>query len=442
MHRRLSARYFDLMVLCAQLDKLEAIGYLRYLRNNIRLKHGEKVKAVLYDNPSSSGAWDLHYLDEAFMRCSYTFLFLTSSFVKYILGKIPRDSMLLRTIFDKKKSWRVVLLCSRIMEPIPDDFLHLQRLGYCKMFNPNLVTPLFEKTAHESVDDICASLKALSPDIIHVWEGFKPYEIKEQKQRLGRIFVAVVKKKLDNLNEKIKTCLSEKKSFRVIQRLPDEVSDEAKKCLKKEANLDFTLEMHKKLRDTIICHSRGLMKSHSNLELVSASKLRSRRNGEETIKWPCIVLYVHVKGIIPVKEQPFPDKVGDFLVDVREGVYTNFADPQLAMGSTIRGKDNIGKIAGFVHLPNGNIGCLTCAHVFKMHEDMEIDGIEPAKEDVFQVSPVLSNVPFGKLYKRIYEPGGHNETIGIDAALIEVTDRLRYPKDGNYKHSVSSLVGE
>ena len=38
------------------------------------------------------------------------------------------------------------------------------------------------KTTQESVDDLCASLTALSPDIIRVWEGFEPYESEEQKK--------------------------------------------------------------------------------------------------------------------------------------------------------------------------------------------------------------------------------------------------------------------
>ena len=485
MHNRLSTRYFDLMVLCAQPDKLAAIRYLRYLRNNIRLKHGEKVKAVLYDNPSSLGALDRHNLDEAFMRCPNVFLYFTSSFRKYIWSKIPRDSMLMQTILDKKQSGRVVLVCYQISEPIPDELLHLQRLDYYNMLNLNIVTSLFEKSAREmdtlqgerktnvniydqsqidlseqlnllkmkttqeSVDDLCAYLTALSPDIIHVWEGFKQYESEEQKHKLGRIFVAVVKRKLDNLKEKIKTCLSisETKSLRVIQRLPNEVSDEAKKCLEKEANIAFSLEEHNKIRDTLLRNSGDLMKTHSNLQIVSASRLRSKHEGESFIIGPCIVLYVHVKGMIPVKEEPFPPTVGDFPVDVREGVFTNFADPRLAIGSTIKGKkDTSGKIAGFVQLPNGNIGSLTCAHVFDIHENMEVDDTESTKEDVYQLSPSGSSDPFGKVYQRIYEPGFlKNESeykIGIDAALIEITDKLRYPKDGNYKHSVSPSVGK
>ena len=298
-----------------------------------------------------------------------------------------------------------------------------------------------EESKASNTKTFCSTIKALSRNIIHVWEGYAPEEQDYNGQNLCRIFVAVVKRKIVNLKEKILSFLPVKEFFRVIQRLPDEVSDEAKKCLEKEANIAFSLEEHNLIRDTLLRNSGDLMKTHGNLQVVSASKIKSKQNGRTVKMGPCIVMYVHVKGIIPVNEEPFPHKVGDFLVDVREGVFTNYGDPKLAIGCTISGKGKTGKIAGFVHLPNGNIGCLTCAHVFNIHENMEVDG-----KDVYQLSPNESNTPFGKVDKWIYDKGyTKNETeykIGVDAALIEITDKVRYPKDGNYRHSVPPLVGK
>ena len=89
------------------------------------------------------------------------------------------------------------------------------------------------------------------------------------------------------------------------------------------------------------------------------------------------------------------------------------------------------------------LGCLTCAHVFNIHEDTEVDDIEPSKDDVFQLTPSESNIPFGRVFQRIFEPGFlKSETeykIGIDAALIEITDKFRCPIDGNYKHAISAV---
>ena len=162
-----------------------------------------------------------------------------------------------------------------------------------------------------------------------------------------------MKRKIDNLKKKFKTCLSvsETKSLHVIQRLPNEVPDEAKKCLEKEANIASSLEEHNKIRDTLLRNSGDLMTTHSNLQIVSASRLRSKHEGDTFIIGPCIVLYVHEKGVIPVNEEPFSYKVEDFLIDVREDVYTNFADPRLAIGSRIARNKGTGKIAGFVQLP-------------------------------------------------------------------------------------------
>ena len=285
---------------------------------------------------------------------------------------------------------------------------------------------------------LIAAVKSSSPDIIRVWEGYIPEETDRVRDVRGPIFVAIVKTKIDNLDAK----LSESGPIRIIQRLPDEVSDETKQCSQKEASLDITLDEYNKIRDTLLRHSGDLLEAHSNLEVVSASKLKSVKNGSKTKKESCVVLYVHVKGIIPINETPFPKQLEQFPVDVREGVYTNYSDQQLAIGSTFRGNTNRGKIAGFINLPTGNMGCLTCAHVFDIHEPMETESTnegatESVTELVYQYLPYPSSTPFGKLYKHINEPGGHTETgykTGIDAALIEITDKLRYPKDGNYKH--------
>ena len=205
-------------------------------------------------------------------------------------------------------------------------------------------------TTNSNIDLSCSSLKALSPDIIRVWEGYRPTESDEERQNWGRIFVVVVKRKIYNLNEKV----SNKEPFRIVQKLADEVSGKAKVCLQKETGLAFTLQEHSDLRDTLLRNAENLMKSHSNLELVSVSKIKSKDSGHKIEENPCLVMYVHVKGIIPVNEMPFPEKVEGFIVDVREGVFNYYNDPKLAIGSTIRGNDKCGKIAGFVQLRTGN----------------------------------------------------------------------------------------
>lgn len=70
--------------------------------------------------------------------------------------------------------------------------------------------------------------------------------------------------------------------------------------------------------------SKNLFEKHSNLEILSVSAHRSRKNGVEVEFEPCIVLYCSCKGIIPYNEIEFPTQINGVKTDVREGFFYLF----------------------------------------------------------------------------------------------------------------------
>lgn len=268
---------------------------------------------------------------------------------------------------------------------------------------------------------VCSFLKYLSDDIIQVWFGYK--------ERQMPVFVVILEKENQNLDALFK----KHSSFPLEQRLRHEASEEAKRCLIKEADLQFSFAEHCKLHDTLTQFSGDLINSHSNLLAISASKLKSRELGLRTNVETCIVLYVHVKGIIPIGEYRFPEKVGEFKVDVREAVFIKYS--KLSMSSCIVSKGSlVGRIGGFVNLPNGNMGCFTCAHVFN-YEGIERDLQDNSAYVYQQVNDSsLEKQPFGKVFKLVNEPSlPEIDNIGVDVALMEITDKLKTPDDGSFQ---------
>lgn len=70
--------------------------------------------------------------------------------------------------------------------------------------------------------------------------------------------------------------------------------------------------------------SKKLFENHSNLEILSVSAHRSRKNGGEVELELCIVLYCSCKGIIPYNEAEFPTQIQGVKTDVREGFFYLF----------------------------------------------------------------------------------------------------------------------
>lgn len=251
------------------------------------------------------------------------------------------------------------------------------------------------------------------------------------------------------------TCQKLYNTVKIIQRSIGCVSEEAHVISGMEITqmLEFSKAEQKRIHSCLAKNTPILMKEHSNLLMVSASKLKSEGFGtshSKIYKNTCLVLYVDVKGFIPFGENAFPGQVEEFPVDVREGIFKTFSDPKdyhesLVMGCQIvTSYDTCGTLGAFVQLRDGYLGCLTCCHVFETADSVSDYRKDPMslsffKTEVFQ--PVPSNeYKFGNFSTFIHDPGDEN-SIGIDAALIVVNSPQRYPKSGDFPTLNCEIAG-
>ena len=160
---------------------------------------------------------------------------------------------------------------------------------------------------------------------------------------------------------------------------------------------------------------------------------------------------VHLKGIIPIGEEPFPPELDGFPVDVRESIFENYARPNdflqpLMMGCKIcTAYETSGSLGGIVVLKNGGLGCLTCCHLFKTNNNKECF---PSKKGKVKLH-LLNNKVYQPLCRDEFNFGRviecidgeiFNNEIGVDAALIEVTDR--FPSSGRFPNADSPSCGK
>ncbi|XP_045208642.1 uncharacterized protein LOC123560535 [Mercenaria mercenaria] len=199
---------------------------------------------------------------------------------------------------------------------------------------------------------------------------------------------------------------------------PEEIQD-LEKCLRENAKL--------------------LMERHTKLTLVTAGWFKASvdETGQYSVKKElCIVLYVHVKGFLPLNEKPFPTKLEKYPVDVREGIFTLCGGPydyhrNVKMGCGIRG-EGPGTLGAFVEFENdGNLYGITCAHVVFGNEKLKWileHGYTEINSDELVYQPVSD--PFGTAVVALYKEGG-NGIPGMEIALIKINqDRL--PTDGTF----------
>ena len=229
--------------------------------------------------------------------------------------------------------------------------------------------------------------------------------------------------------------------FDIIQRKLGDVSVEAQNLFEKEkeGKYRFTSQESGDMHRCIKENAEILMTKHSNLLIVRGSKVRPGHTRPDL----CIVLYVHVKGIIPFAEEPFPDEVGGYPVVVLEGIFhfsikPKIYIPSLMMGCQLEsGHGKCGSLGGFVRLPDGSLGCLTACHVFLPH--IEQDSMEqPFNKAVYQPE-CKPHCKFGEVINHSF--GQKWNEISVDAALIKITDDSRAPKSGRFPDAESTEAG-
>ena len=280
-----------------------------------------------------------------------------------------------------------------------------------------------------------------------VWIG---YDITMYKEKIPTIVV------IYNSFPKYLQIQSRFLSFEVIKKEMGDLSTEAKYVAdyEEKKSLQFTPEETKNLQKCINSNTERLMKEHSNLLIISASKVKSTCYGLHNASLQhqaCVVLYVHLKGIIPLMEEPFPRILDGFPVDVRESMLEKYAKPTdfletLMMGCKICTCYNTsGSLGGFVQLQSGGIGCLTCCHLFKTNVNRDCF---PSNKGKVKLRQLNTNV-YQPLHKEEFNIGNvvecidgerYNNEIGVDAALIEITRRS--PTSGRFPNADSPACGK
>ena len=243
-------------------------------------------------------------------------------------------------------------------------------------------------------------------------------------------------------------------SFEAIQKELGDMSQEAKYVANYEQRnkMQFAPEELQRLQKCLDAHTERLMNEHSNLLIVSASKVKSVRYGLSDASLQhksCIVLYVNLKGVIPLGEEPFPSEIDGIQVDVRESIYKNYIKKNehletLMMGCQITTDfKKSGTLGAFVELKSDDLGCLTCYHLFEDSNAQSSNSatrkVDIKMKQVYQ--PTKDYDAFGKLEKVIDKRPYKNTGITVDAALIKITDKTRIPTSGRFPNAESPSCG-
>ncbi|XP_053408356.1 uncharacterized protein LOC123559853 isoform X2 [Mercenaria mercenaria] len=200
-------------------------------------------------------------------------------------------------------------------------------------------------------------------------------------------------------------------------------------------------------------NSKSLMEQHTNLTRVSIGWFKSKgfaTKHQNITQKTCIVLYVQVKGFVPLNETALPEVIDGIDVDVRECVVLPYTFPNehhehIKMGCAIhgglrnaQGRVLGGTLGGFFEV-GGEMYCITSAHTFMSPADMgklnqcgKFCDLGPGNDiETFEAhQPVVEGSrSFGKGVRAVYKEGGNGEA-GVEAVVIKVQDR--FPVSGEF----------
>ena len=174
--------------------------------------------------------------------------------------------------------------------------------------------------------------------------------------------------------------------------------------------------------------SESLFSKHSNLNMITRATLRSKGFGNEShaiSKECCVILYCYHKGYKPYGEKEFPNMIGKYKTDIREG-YFCFASNEMKLGEKIKrsGMNKTGSLGGFVDLHEANTekGFITCAHVFHASSELKVQSFRKG-DVVYQVTDI-GECAIGKIKEAVFTPDRQSQ-VSVDAALVELNTGVR-----------------
>ncbi|XP_045208643.2 uncharacterized protein LOC123560536 [Mercenaria mercenaria] len=375
-------------------------------------------------------------------------------------GRKNKDYRSAQNKGNKKKAWVIDAAAWQICLEADDSFENqaANLLEHRKLPNQGVLNAACAKYTLSSpiLKDlckcICRYIKEKSENIVHVWAA---YTYRKDSMVFGNEIVFVV---LTTHNDIIN-----EKDFSIYQRCVLDVKTKTENMKINEKELDTSNRPSAtEIEDLEAClreNAKTLMKEHSELTRVTAGWYRACVNdtGQYSLqKQLCIVLYVHVKGYVPLEEKPFPTQIGKYPVDVREGIFTLCRGPndyheKLKMGCVIRG-ENQGTLGAFIEIENdGDIYGITCAHVVfdnkmlkRIIEHGQID-YRNSETGVTVYQPASDTIvkSIGSAVIGLYDEGG-NGAPGMEIALIKINqDRWptegTFPDDSNYRQNEFGL---
>ncbi|XP_053384866.1 uncharacterized protein LOC123537134 [Mercenaria mercenaria] len=297
-------------------------------------------------------------------------------------------------------------------------------------------------------DTISEYIKTQSTEIADVWAAYKCIDYKKNN-KINIVFVVITRN--SNVGVNIN-------HYNIYERNTKVYNEESRIVLAEVENGQqnddkFTEEEVEALENCISENADTLMDNHKNLNIISPSMKKSIAFGTKDAMIHdklCIALYVHIKGLIPVAELPFPSDICGYPTDVLEDGFTQFGGgpldfhQKLKMGLAIHAnvKNNngellVGTLEGFLDHPSFGLCGLTCAHVVVSGDEMEkiknLGCISLMENDKQVFQPVDHRaLSFGRVVSAVYTEGG-NGRIGMEVALFEIFDR--HPVDGSFPTS-------
>ncbi|XP_053386953.1 uncharacterized protein LOC123542924 [Mercenaria mercenaria] len=277
----------------------------------------------------------------------------------------------------------------------------------------------------ELCKEISLELKKRSSTIVDVWAAYMPGKENEIT------FMVITKKNCESP-------IIRDRPF--VHRCIDDFSTEAAYVIENE--IPLRNDLRKNLRSVVNRHTGSLLQQHKNITSISVSSVKSRNFNtmKELCPVPCIVIYVHVKGMIPIDEEALPTRLDGFDVDVREGAFSPFlhepnqVPDSISMGCQIQGPgENVdedgnvlgGTLGGFIDHPEFGLCCITSAHVILSAETMRTInpfGWQPPhtyNNICYQPCPPHG---FGRVVLAVCKEG-NDDSSGVEVVMITVEDR-------------------
>ncbi|WAR15830.1 hypothetical protein MAR_030424, partial [Mya arenaria] len=296
----------------------------------------------------------------------------------------------------------------------------------CKRSNQQRLDDLLAEEDLCSLDketqEICVDIKSFGPNILDVYAAYK-YPKSEPH---AVTFIVTVKN--DDVN------LENFAQYNIVKRTLHCYSNEGRDVIYSECNKQNRLNASDeyRLKASIEINETLLMQRHRYLSMVSGSAVRSKcYKGNHVIEPTiCLVLYVDVKGYVPIDETPFRDNYDGIAIDVREGGCWRLNSP-INIGEGIRRHtfDKEGSIGGFVEVPSLGLCGITSAHVLLNDQEymqckLEKGFTATGLQNEFRIHSSC-NEDIGRLISAMYEEGNDREA-GFEVAIFNIERRFLF----------------